>query len=669
MSRRVGELYRDAVISRLVQRLHSDADTSAPWLAEYATRSPTDCDAALDELDDRSPLGQLSRLDARLMMAVGLIEHDIRFGALFATLQQPLASRRPCVGLLNWLLADPVDDSCEIPERVHGLRDRGLLQIANLDDPRSEWVPRLPIAIWDLLHQGRIVPASLPAELTYRTPDEFPPLEEVALTGKVRQVAHRLPELIRAGGLTALVLRGMDGSGRLTLIGAVARILGQGVLVHDGVPGDPGWQLLAPLAQLGNAFPVLLARPGPGETLRLPQLVGLHRPLGVVLGRAGGLAGPCTERAVGFSLGACGADERRRLWSTAAILAETEKEAIVGSFLLTPGNIARAGKLAQAGAAADGRAQVTAADIRIATGALQRQTLETLASRLEPLSSTTSPVLGTGASTELNTLLARCRRREQLAASDGALRGTVNRGVRALFKGPSGTGKTLTARHLGAQLNLDVYRLDLAAVVNKYIGETERNLDQVLARAEELDVLLLLDEGDALMTKRTEVGNANDRYANLETNFLLQRLETFDGIVIITTNAGNRIDPAFLRRIDVTIDFALPDADQRLQLWNSHLPAQRNISAAVLDDVARRCTLTGGQIHSASLHARLLSLERATPVHNDDLLHALSREYRRIGASFPLATAQLSSPDEQPKEVSTVCRPSVEASRMIDRRP
>jgi SpoVK/Ycf46/Vps4 family AAA+-type ATPase len=253
-------------------------------------------------------------------------------------------------------------------------------------------------------------------------------------------------------------------------------------------------------------------------------------------------------------------------------------------------------------------------------------------------------VLGPGASTELSTLLARCRRREQLAASDGAWRGTVNRGVRALFKGPSGTGKTLTARHLGAQLNLDVYRLDLAAVVNKYIGETERNLDQVLARAEELDVLLLLDEGDALMTRRTEVGNANDRYANLETNFLLQRLETFDGIVIITTNAGNRIDPAFLRRIDVTIDFALPDADQRLQLWNSHMPAEHNISAAVLDDVARRCALTGGQIHSASLHARLLSLERATPVHNDDLLHALSREYRRIGASFPLATCAVEQP-------------------------
>jgi hypothetical protein len=639
VSTQVGELHRDAVISRILQRIHSSGDAPAPWLAEYATKSPAECDAALDELDDRTPLQQLSRLDARLMVGVGLIEQDIRFGALFATLQQPLASRRPCVGLLNWLLTDPADDPSEIPERVQELRDRGLLHITNLDDPRSEWVPRLPVAVWDLLHQGRIVPASLPAELTYRTPDEFPQLTEVALTGEVRQVAHRLPELIRAGGLTALVLRGMDGSGRLTLIGAIARILGQGVLIHDGAPGDPGWQLLAPLAQLGNVFPVLLAQPGPGETLRLPVLAGLHRPLGVVLGRAGGLTGPCTERAVGFSLGACGPDQRRRLWSTSAIAADSDIEAIVGSFLLTPGNIARAGKLAQAGAAADGRAQITAADVRIATGALQRQTLETLASRLEPLSTATAPVLSPVASAELRTLLARCRQREQLAEADGALRGTVNRGVRALFSGPSGTGKTLTARHLGAQLNLDVYRVDLAAVVNKYIGETERNLDQVLARAEELDVLLLLDEGDALMTKRTDVGNANDRYANLETNFLLQRLETFDGIVIITTNAGGRIDPAFLRRIDVTIDFVPPDADQRRQLWSSHLPAEHHISGAMLDDVARRCALTGGQIRNASLHARLLSLERRTPVHNDDLLHALSREYRRTGASFPLSAA------------------------------
>ena len=148
----------------------------------------------------------------------------------------------------------------------------------------------------------------------------------------------------------------------------------------------------------------------------------------------------------------------------------------------------------------------------------------------------------------------------------------LNYGVRALFSGPSGTGKTLAARLLASALQMDLYRLDLSAVVNKYIGETEKNLNQIFARAEELDVILLLDEGDALLTQRTEVSNANDRYANLETNYLLQRLKSFEGILIVTTNAGDRIDSAFQRRMDVVISFPPPDATERWVIWQLHLP-------------------------------------------------------------------------------------------------
>jgi len=433
------------------------------------------------------------------------------------------------------------------------------------------------------------------------------------------------------------VLRGMQGSGRRTLLGSIGRALGRGSLLHDGTVGDAGWRLLAPLAELANAFPVVEAAPGPGETLDLPALPDLRRPLGVVLGRSGGLAGPVTERAVGFALGPCGAEQRRQLWAGSLDATRADTDDIVASFLLTPGTIRRAGRLAAARASADGRELVTPEDVRSSTRALQRQTLETLATRLAPLAGDEAPVLGTTALDEVSTLLARCRQRERLAAAEGGTRNTMNRGVRALFTGPSGTGKTLTARYIAAVLHLDVYRVDLAAVVNKYIGETERNLEQVLARAEELDILLLLDEGDALLTRRTEVSNANDRYANLETNFLLQRLETFDGIVIITTNAASRIDPAFLRRIDVTVDLVPPDPEQRLRLWQNHLGPGHRADAVLLSDVARRCTLTGGQIRNASLHARLLSFERDQPIGDDEVMAALHREYRRIGASFPLS--------------------------------
>jgi hypothetical protein len=638
LAARHAEIHRDAVVDRIVRRLGTDVPA---WLAARPHREPAAGDAELDAFESEAgvllPLCQLDRWDARLLAGVGLIEDDIRFGALFATLQDPLKARRPCVGLLSWLLADTGESSADLQERAQTLAGRGLLEIVNPGDPRSEWVLRLPIAIWDLIHRGRIVATSLPATLTYHPLGSFPDLADVVLRGEVANTAQRLPELVRTGGLSAVVVRGMDASGRLTLLGAIARALGQPVLVHDGEPGDAGWQLLAPLAELGDAFPVTWAAPGPGETVLLPGMPGLERPLGVVLGRSGGLSGPVTERALSFALGPCTAEDREGLWATSATMSAGDASQIARSFLLTPGNIRRAGRLATAAAAADGRALVTPVDVRAASRALQRQTLETLATRLDPLTDGAPPVLSVTAADELATLLARCRHRETLAAtSQGALHGTMNRGVRALFSGPSGTGKTLTARYLAARLNLDVYRVDLAAVVNKYIGETERNLDQVLARAEELDIVLLLDEGDALMTRRTDVSNANDRYANLETNFLLQRLEIFDGIVVITTNAGSRIDSAFLRRIDVTVDFVPPNADQRWQLWLTHLPTGHQVDPTLVQDIARRCVITGGQIRNATLHATLLSLERGGPVEDGDVIAALRREYRRIGASFPL---------------------------------
>ena len=208
-------------------------------------------------------------------------------------------------------------------------------------------------------------------------------------------------------------------------------------------------------------------------------------------------------------------------------------------------------------------------------------------------------------------------------------------GVRALFKGPSGTGKTLAARHLAAALGRPLYRVDLAATVSKYIGETERNLERVFAAAEELDVVLVLDEGDALMAARTGVQNANDRYANLETNYLLQRLERYDGVLVVTTNAAELIDGAFARRMDATLDFAAPDAPTRHRLWCAHLQPGHRIDAAALQEVALRCALTGGQIRNAALHVALLALEGGRAAAMEDLARALRREYRRTGQACP----------------------------------
>jgi hypothetical protein len=637
---------RELVTRQIAQVLAGSAHTAGdpqacpPWLAGYA-----DPGAAQTVTEVDGPLGRLELADALLLTAAGLVEHDVRFGALFAHLQAPLESRRPCVGLLRWLLPGAPDEiagsglpggGADLAVRAQRLARRGLLHLDNPGDPRSEWVVRIPVPVWDLVQTGQLHDVVLPAGLTFRPAGSFPPLDALALGPDAAEIVTRLPGLVADGGLGAVVVRGSTGSGRTTVLGALAATLGRDLLVYDGSPGDQGWALFGALASIGPVLPVVRCAAAAGETITFPRLDGVTVPLGVVAGRGGGLAGDALDPAVTVVLGGCDRAARRRLWAgLGGPATEAELDLVADRFHLSPGNIHRVAPVAAVTARAAGRTRLTAADVATAARTLNRQGLETLATRLDPLPAGSPPVLSPAAADEFETLVLRCRHRERLSAAGGGP-GGLNQGVRALFSGPSGTGKTFAARHLATALGLDAYRVDLSAVVNKYIGETERNLDGLLTAAESLDVLLLLDEGDALMTRRTDVSDANDRYANLETNFLLQRLETFEGIVVVTTNAGSRIDPAFLRRIDVTVDFVPPGAALRRQIWTAHLPAGHRVGPELLSEVVRRCDLTGGQIRNAALHATLLSLESGAEVGDGDLVAAVRREYRRAGASCPL---------------------------------
>jgi SpoVK/Ycf46/Vps4 family AAA+-type ATPase len=184
--------------------------------------------------------------------------------------------------------------------------------------------------------------------------------------------------------------------------------------------------------------------------------------------------------------------------------------------------------------------------------------------------------------------------------------------------------------------------VDLAATVNKYIGETEKNLDRAFTAAEQMDVVLLLDEGDALMASRTDVGSANDRYANLETNFLLQRIESFEGILLITSNAAERIDKAFARRMDVVIHFLPPDEWRRYDILKLHL-AGCEIDDDWLQQAACRCALSGGQWRNIASHARLLALQAGAPMQTAHLYAALAREYRKTGGACPMRPVEMAA--------------------------
>jgi SpoVK/Ycf46/Vps4 family AAA+-type ATPase len=201
-----------------------------------------------------------------------------------------------------------------------------------------------------------------------------------------------------------------------------------------------------------------------------------------------------------------------------------------------------------------------------------------------------------------------------------------------LFAGPSGTGKTLAAEVIASELGVDLYEVDLATVVDKYIGETEKHLDRIFDEAERVNGVLFFDEADALFGKRSDVRDAHDRYANVEVAFLLQRMERFDGVAVLASNLRANVDEAFLRRLDLVIEFPLPDADDRRRIWRLCLPPTLPTSDDVdIDVLAERFDLTGGSIRNVALGAAHAAAASNGHVLMADLVAAAEREYRKLG--------------------------------------
>ena len=259
--------------------------------------------------------------------------------------------------------------------------------------------------------------------------------------------------------------------------------------------------------------------------------------------------------------------------------------------------------------------------------------LERLARRVEPGVGWDRPRAPDPVAAQLRELAARARHRERVLGEwrmrPGGGRG---RGVTALFAGDSGTGKTMSAEVIAGELGLDLYVVDLATVVDKYVGETEKNLERIFTEAAGVNGVLLFDEADAVFGKRSEVRDAHDRYANIESAYLLQRMETFDGLAILATNLRANIDEAFTRRLDCIVDFPMPAEELRLQLWTHclgpPLPLGDDLDLAFC---AAAFELAGGNIRSAATTAAYLAAAADRPVGMAELIAAVEQEYRKLG--------------------------------------
>ena len=343
---------------------------------------------------------------------------------------------------------------------------------------------------------------------------------------------------------------------------------------------------------------------------------------------------------VSEALPAPGLGERESLWKEldvepGRIAPEIDWDEIAAKFRLTPG--AMAGALGMADSQSRRRGMdggpITSADLHRGCQAQSSGNLARLARKLTPRYTWPDLVLPANALEQLHEVCHQVRQRGTVYTSWGfGPKQSLGKGLCVLLHGHSGVGKTMAVEVVANDLQLVVYKIDLSTVVSKYIGETEKNLGKIFHEAESSNSLLFFDEADALFGKRTEVKDAHDRYANIEVNYLLQRIEEFEGLVVLASNMRKNIDDSFFRRMHFAIEFPLPDVGQRYRIWMQHIPP----AAPLADDVdfnflANRFPLAGGNIRNVVVNAAFLAASNGREIRMAHLVRATRREYEKLG--------------------------------------
>jgi hypothetical protein len=323
--------------------------------------------------------------------------------------------------------------------------------------------------------------------------------------------------------------------------------------------------------------------------------------------------------------------ERRAAWEE--LTRSPEAPEVAAKFRLSIEQIGAAAAVSRITAAARGVTSPELADLEAGARHASTSRLGELAAQLSAAFSWHDLVLPERHRDALGSIAAYLRHRDRVLTEWGYER-TVARtqGLKALFAGESGTGKTMAAQVLAAELGLDLFRVDLSTVVSKYIGETEKNLERIFTAADGSNAILFFDEADALFGKRSEVSDSHDRYSNIEVAYLLQRIEVYPGVVILATNFKRNIDDAFVRRLDFVVDFPFPDAEDRRRIWRLVLPDEAPLGDDVdLDFLAVQFKLSGGAIRNCSLAAAFRAADEDSPIGMRHLIRAVAQEYAKQG--------------------------------------
>jgi hypothetical protein len=621
----------DREVEQLVRELSSaESDRRGLEHAGEADNAQHELDSLL-ALDPHDPMARiertldLDRTERDLLRVVLAWSVEPRVGALIGHIHDALQSTRPTHGAIADILGDPLATAAALdPSRP--LRRSGILEV-------ERFGPDALIAI-----DARVA--------LYVVTMKLSPLRVAAGELRLIETADLPPEAARvaerADGAGLVFFRGPPGSGRRSAALALAAREGHPALLLDFTGKEDATTLARIAARDARILGARLITTG---TLEAPVAAELARhdiPLAITLAERDAIPEALHGRAsASIDLAVPDVASRALLWAAALgrPAEDSEVQLIAERYAFTPGRIRSA--------AAQTRHRGLDAACRLH---LRADLHGVTASSPSPDLGWDRLILPPAAMASMQAICAQVRHRRKVAETWGFGRHhSLGHGVKMLFFGKPGTGKTMAAEILGAELGMPLYRIDLARVVSKWIGETEQNLGRVFDEARESHGILFFDEADSLFARRTAVQSSTDRYANMEVNYLLQRVEEHDGLIVLATNFKSNLDEAFTRRLHFVVEFPDPDAAARERIWRLSIPPD----APVADDVdfaalARRFEISGGAIKNVVLGAAYLAAGAGDVIRTRHLGVALRRELTKMDRLYHPTEVDALADDSKP---------------------
>lgn len=615
-------------------------------------------------LERLTQLYSLSSLECDALLLVIAPELDQRFETLYSYAQNDVTRKRATAGLILRLLEHSTSERLKLRALFSAtgrLLQAPLVRFSDEAQEREASLLSRAIKPEEQVIDFLLGQASLDHRLrpftTYLEPTR--PLAALHLPHDLLEgLRHAASVLREDGGI--LFFHGPGGGGKSAAAEALSAEAGRGLVVadlcriHGAGASNPATLSLLRREALLHGANLLLAHAEawlPDEGAQRQQLRPFSESVYDSLDSAnlivfvtsesllpvGERAWPCAWTAFEFPMPGFG--DRTRLWQDAitatGVDASSLAPALANQFLLTGGRIHGAARMARTNALLRGRdaSQLTKADFETAARAQSNQGLRRRAQKADAAHQWSNLVLPPRTLQQLHEVCAAGKYRSVIYSEWGFdSRLLQGKGLNVLFCGPSGTGKTMSACIVARELGLDLYKIDLSSVVSKYIGETEKQLSEIFREAQSSNAILFFDEADAIFGKRSEVKDAHDRYANIEVAYLLQKMEEYEGIVILATNFRKNIDDAFTRRIHYIVEFPFPEERYRERIWRSLMPG----SAPLAEDVdfgflGRQFELAGGNIRNVVLAAASLAAGTGGAIRMEHFILATARELQKMG--------------------------------------